>query len=319
MIDLSKPIDVAKIDEAFGFPVPLSYIRLLELAQHIKPQNPAYAFDDICLMSLDAAGQFNANGEPYIVIITPPELYQFASTGTDGAVRGFVISDLPTDRQEHTIAEYTYAGYALLFATSIRGCLLRSLADHTAGWGAPAYTQIALDWFDISPAEFEEAVMFSHTYSEKSVIPRPHPKHEFVRTLNDVGFHVPSDSIDMEFAMSISWQDLSDRDPVTRQRRRVDWRPFTRMARARLARGEPGTALFIAENTLFMLNSNCDPEDRLACMEDIYEVKREAYLALKRPHLAKRSDRQLIEMFKPIERPKGPPPPNPFLMNRPPQ
>jgi hypothetical protein len=87
----------AQLNDAFGFQVPKSYVRMLEIAEQLNPADSNNAFDPLALYQLDRFGFHAKHAE------SPPELVIFGWTGNDDGHYAFIVDDPRRPCEEYQI------------------------------------------------------------------------------------------------------------------------------------------------------------------------------------------------------------------------
>jgi len=116
---IMNPPTYEEVSRRFGFPVPRTYYRFLEIAFQIAPDDPWNVFENLGFHALDATRanpEFVDPGHDYAD--TPSEAFIFAWAGGDGAHYAFIVDDLPSHAVELPIVEINPSSRPQLLALS---------------------------------------------------------------------------------------------------------------------------------------------------------------------------------------------------------
>lgn len=267
-----------QVCRGFGFPVPKSYYRLIELAFRITPTNPWNAFRELDILYFDATSanpDYVYPGHDYPD--TPVEIHVIAWGGTDGTHYGFIVDDLPSAPHELPIAEvYPNSGCRVL-GMNISEFIGLRIAETIRDCGKKWYEEncnlidLLMSVFTIPiPADIDEHLARCQLRRAQCGA---------VITLDGCGAVLPQGRIDWQTWEQIDWEkhrggkDIPDR--------------LLMEAESRMMRGDDITAFLIARNFRYLywhsdFNSNRQYIQRTAAiMERVYGHLGRVHLARK--------------------------------------
>lgn len=240
----TRPPTHDQLNEQFGFRVPRSYHRLIELATRIgDAEYPWNAFDLLMLTNLDAVGR---EGCSYTA---PGDFAILGWTGGDSGHYGFLLDDEIDDGRERPIAVwYPDTTETQILAADLCGLLsyLCALSAEDELDRASPFQKECDRLAAILQEEFEMMVPNSSAEALEEAW-QWRLRSGAVPTEDRIGVMLPPASIDRAYPAGLIWRKPGgwSLERLPADERRLD------EAEKRLKRGEVGTALVIARDFRF--------------------------------------------------------------------
>jgi hypothetical protein len=234
-----------QLNQKFGFRVPASYHRLVELAYRLADDDrPGNGFSYLSLCYLDEVGQGACS------YTAPGDFAILGWSGTDSTHYGFVLDDEVDDGRERPIAlNDPNGGETRLLATNLPEFLAGLCApydEYDVADPSSEYERKAERLAGILREEFDLKVPATAVAAREAAW-EWRLSSGAVPTEDRIGVMVPRETVDCAYAASFVWRKPGGYswETLPPDERRLD------EAERRLRRGEVGTALVLARDFRF--------------------------------------------------------------------
>lgn len=289
------------LDRAFGVPVPMSYLTLLEIVEELSVDGHLWNALEPIAFYFDR----KAYGLSALPTLTPPELIVCGWTGMDDGHYGFLVDQLDPKSGEYPICRFYSAGGTIAAAVAggigeLVGTLVRTYLDDYADEMEPDEQRRLVRLRSLAKQALGTVVPRDKTEVAVRSSERRVARPGFVPTEDGVGMFLPDDSFDRRYLRDLGWPEhLSYRIPTVKDCKLME------VAERRLAQGEPGTALLLMRNFWYHYNFDRNPKPRKERLLRMTTTLEHAYRALDRHFAADVLRSRVEEDLKRIDENRG--------------